>query len=189
MVSSSDTSQPPHPLAEWTHDAEDIPDAGLKSEWEAVPEVSQQLAEALQVLRVESVRVAYEIKRLRGSKRKNTRYSWTGKLDCRLIQECVVTLDPIAQHIVETIDEEFHPQADIEPAGREESEILSQTDPEPIVDGKLEVGRVVFEYLSAAIDPFPRRDGESLEWQDKVDDAEAEAANPFAALSKLKGKT
>jgi hypothetical protein len=49
--------------------------------------------------------------------------------------------------------------------------------------GLIPVGRIVFESLSASLDPYPRSEGAEFTWQDPKSES---AANPFAALSKLK---
>jgi hypothetical protein len=33
-------------------------------------------------------------------------------------------------------------------------------DPEPVIDGKIDAGELVAQYLSLAIDPYPRLEGE-----------------------------
>ena len=51
---------------------------------------------------------------------------------------------------------------------------------------EIDVGRVVFETLSAALDPYPRKNGASLEWQDPESAEGVGASGPFGALKKLK---
>ncbi|MGH1418344.1 MAG: YceD family protein [Hyphomicrobiaceae bacterium] len=181
-------ADPNPPLRHIVHDVTEIPDGGLKVAWKASPEERAVLAQELDVLEIEAVSTLYEIKRKGRARQGGSRYELTGQIKFRLTQACVVSLEPITQLIEETIEEEFRPEEDIEPRGEDESEVLSVNDPEPFVDGKLEVGRLIFEYLSSAIDPFPRKDGESLEWQDRQDPADVAAQNPFAELAKLKNK-
>lgn len=180
---------PINPLAHLAHDIMEIPNAGLKVNWKASPNELAGLKTALGVLEVEAAAIKYEIKRKGRARRGGERYIVSGELDTRLLQACVVTLEPISQRIVEKIDDEFRPQDDMKPKGEEESDILSVNDPEPIVEGKLEIGRLIFAYLSAALDPFPRKEGESLDWRDLQDPADLASENPFAALAKLKDKT
>ncbi len=44
-------------------------------------------------------------------------------------------------------------------SGEEEVEALSAAEIEPIEHGRIDVGRIVYETLSAAIDPYPRKAG------------------------------
>jgi hypothetical protein len=62
-------------------------------------------------------------------------------------------------------------------------------DPEPIMDGKIDVGELVAQYLSLAIDPYPRAEGESFELAaDAPKAAEEVYENPFAALKDWKNR-
>lgn len=62
-------------------------------------------------------------------------------------------------------------------------------DPEPVVDGKIDAGELVAQYLSLAIDPYPRLEGEEYAVEGEVKaQAEAPYENPFAALKDWKNK-
>ena len=58
---------------------------------------------------------------------------------------------------------------------------------EKLERGLIPVGRIVFETLASSLDPYPRREGAAFNWQDPQS-AGDKKANPFAALSKLKGE-
>lgn len=65
--------------------------------------------------------------------------------------------------------------------------------PEPILDGKIDLGAVVAEQLSLGLDPYPRRAGAEVpqEFAPSAAELEAEAAadgkrKPFLGLDKLK---
>ena len=59
--------------------------------------------------------------------------------------------------------------------------------PEPIVEGKVDLGPVIYETLATALDPYPRREGASFEWPGEADAPGTEQVrNPFAALARLK---
>ena len=65
--------------------------------------------------------------------------------------------------------------------------VAAEPDPEPIVAGSIDVGRIVFQSLAAATDPFPRLPGSVFDGPlstppgDKPD-------SPFAVLANLKAK-
>ena len=62
-------------------------------------------------------------------------------------------------------------------------------DPEPIVDGKIDVGELVAQYLSLAINPYPRAEGESFGEAEPLKEAVEEVyENPFAALKDWKNR-
>jgi hypothetical protein len=48
------------------------------------------------------------------------------------------------------------------------------------------VGRIVYETVSAALDPYPRKSGAEFTWSDPREAEAAARANPFALLKKLK---
>jgi uncharacterized metal-binding protein YceD (DUF177 family) len=165
----------------WSHRTTAIPEAGLHQIVTATDAERTAIAKALGLVSCETVAVDYDIRALgRG------RYRLTGALDAHLTQACVATLEPVPQTIKEPFEVEFWPADSLPDIGDAEVEALSVPDVEPIDHGAINVGRVVFETLSAALDPYPRRTGASLEWQDP-ESAEAEGASgPFEALKKLK---
>ena len=65
---------------------------------------------------------------------------------------------------------------------------LGNDDVEPLEHGRVPVGRIVFETLSAALDPYPRKEGAEFEWRDKKDGGQDQAPRPFDILSRLKDK-
>ncbi len=57
-----------------------------------------------------------------------------------------------------------------------------------MLDGdRIDVGRIVYETLSAGLDPYPRKEGAEFDWADPKTGV-ADSANPFAVLKKLKGE-
>lgn len=100
-----------------------------------------------------------------------------GRLRAEVVQACVVTLDPVAQAIDETIDLRFAPGAK---ANADDPEA-----PEPLEGDTLDVGAIVADHLSLALDPFPRAPGAAYEPAPQPADAKP---NPFAALEGLKGR-
>jgi uncharacterized metal-binding protein YceD (DUF177 family) len=116
-----------------------------------------------------------------------------GTLAARLTQTCVVSLEPVASTIEVPMEIEFWPEARIDALARSADEATSHGIldwPEPIIDGKIELGPLLYETLATALDPYPRREGASFEWVEPREEAEApeKVDSPFAALSKLKGR-
>jgi uncharacterized metal-binding protein YceD (DUF177 family) len=101
----------------------------------------------------------------------------TGWLRAEVVQACVVTLDPVAQSIEEAVDLRFAPGAK---ANAEDPEA-----PEPLVGDTIDVGAIIADHLSLALDPFPRAPGATYEPAPEPADAKP---NPFAALERLKGR-
>jgi hypothetical protein len=96
----------------------------------------------------------------------------------------------LSQEIDEEVTTEFWPPEEI--AGRTsegEHAILGELDAEALgPQGRLEIGRLAFEVLSAAIDPYPRKDGAEFTWREEGEEegSHSAGAGPFAALEKLK---
>ncbi len=168
------------PLA-WSHRVSEIPEAGLSNTRIAAADERAELARALDVLACEEVKADYLIRALGEGC-----YRMTGKVRARVTQKCVVTLEPVPERIEEDIEVEFRPTASLPATDGTEVEVLSAADIEPLEHGLIDVGRVVFDTLSAGLDPYPRQEGARFDWEDPAGGAQAGASGPFAALKKLK---
>lgn len=187
----------PHdlPLASWTHTPESIPQGGLKTARVASADDLNAMAAALDLPSIDVLSFDYTIKNAGGGT-----YRLTGRLTAKVVQSCVVTLEPVPGGIGEDIQVEFRPderphrttkargadaEAEEEPL---DVDFESDVDLEPITDGKMDIGRIVFETLASALDPYPRKDDAAFDWK-STDDGKTAAPNPFAALAKLKNKS
>jgi len=123
-----------------------------------------------------------------------------GRLKGRLVQACILSLDPVTQELddafrlvfAEDVEEDRDPESG-------EALLNSQGDaPEPLTGNMLDVGEIVAEQLSLAADPYPRRSGVKLEdvlpqgrqggrSGDRPEKPEPKR-NPFAKLAVLKDK-
>ncbi|GEP57312.1 metal-binding protein [Reyranella soli] len=88
-----------------------------------------------------------------------------GRLRGRIVQACVLTLEPVNQDLDETFRIVFKPDmADDRDPESGEAVLNSQADaPEPLTGNMLDIGEIVAEQLSLAADPYPRRPGAKLE--------------------------
>jgi uncharacterized metal-binding protein YceD (DUF177 family) len=88
-----------------------------------------------------------------------------GRLRGRIVQACVLTLDPVTQDLDDTFRIVFKADmADDRDPESGEAVLNSQADaPEPLTGNVLDVGEIVAEQLSLAADPYPRRPGAKLE--------------------------
>lgn len=175
------TTQLDVPL-DWQYSIKSALSRDIEVEREATAEECERVRSALDVLSVDAFAASYSI-----SSRSNGCFLFAGKYTSRLAQKCVVTLEPIVQVISEPFSISFCPPHKIaEPQGKDRP-ILGEPDVEPLTGDTIEAGRVLFELLSAAIDPYPRKDEVEFMWRDpKAGDDESKADNPFAALEKLK---
>ena len=119
-----------------------------------------------------------------------------GRLRGKIVQACILTLDPVAQDLDETFRIVFK-QDLAEERDPESGEALvsPQADaPEPLSGNMLDVGEIVAEQLSLAADPYPRRPGAKLEdvlpkpRRDGRRGRQEQRRHPFAGLAALKDK-
>jgi uncharacterized metal-binding protein YceD (DUF177 family) len=107
-----------------------------------------------------------------------------GRVSATVGQTCVVTLEPLANEIVEDIDLLFIPQlANSEPAGKDarlDDRYLD--DAEPLTGGSVDLGALATEFLILGIDPYPRKAGAVFQPPSES----VPEDSPFAALATLK---
>jgi uncharacterized metal-binding protein YceD (DUF177 family) len=170
---------------DWVHRTSEIAGRRVSETHEVGPQDREELARMLDILSCDALKVSYTLEPL-----KNERFRLSGTLEAKVTQACVVTLDPVPSSISEQFSVELHPAPEVvkiegEP---EEQEVLSSPDVEAYEDGRIDVGAIVYEVLSAALDPYPRKEGAEFEWVDPKIAADPAAVSPFAALAKLKPK-
>jgi uncharacterized metal-binding protein YceD (DUF177 family) len=123
-----------------------------------------------------------------------------GRLRGRIVQACILTLDPVTQELDDVFRIVFK-QDLTEEKDPESGEALlnAQVDaPEPLAGNMLDVGEIVAEQLSLAADPYPRRPGAKLEdvlpkprkgGKGRDDAGKTEQRrHPFAGLAALRDK-
>ena len=134
-----------------------IPDTGLHSDFEAGPAARAAMAEVAGLREILSAKASLDVTPERGG-----RVHVAGRVQARIGQTCVVSLDPIENDIDEPIDLIFAPPEQIpvladlvDEAAESDAEIPDP--PEPIENGIIDLGRVATDALYLAIDPYPRR--------------------------------
>jgi uncharacterized metal-binding protein YceD (DUF177 family) len=147
----------------------------------------EDLAKLWDVLSVESLAADLKISRW---KRDGIRVK--GNVRAKLVQACVVTLDPVPSEISEDLEQIFVPEGSKlarAPSG-EAGEMILDPDgpdlPESFSGDTIDVGAVVTEFAALAIDPYPRKPG--IEFDGHIEDSgEADRKpSPFAALKDWK---
>ena len=118
-----------------------------------------------------------------------------GRLRGRIVQACVLTLDPVTQDLDDAFRIVFkHDLADDLDPESGEAVLNAQADaPEPLAGNMLDVGEIVAEQLSLAADPYPRRPGVKLEdvmpkLRGPARSARDQRRHPFAGLAALRDK-
>jgi uncharacterized metal-binding protein YceD (DUF177 family) len=112
-----------------------------------------------------------------------------GRVTADITQPCVVTLDPVAQHIDEPFTVRFvRPGSpELPPPVRPHEELVVEPgapDPPEVLSGSsIDVGALAEEAFVLAIDPYPRSPGAVL--SEAAHDS-VQADSPFAVLADLK---
>ena len=156
---------------------DDIPETGLHIEAEAPAEVRAPLVKLANLRDLSHLSAVFDLTRRGGG------VHVTGQVRARIGQTCVVTLEPLENDLDEPVNVLFAPPLDAaakdvgadHKAGDEEP-------PEPLIEGKVDLGAVATEFLLLGIDPYPRKAGAEFAAVKTADDS----ARPFAALEALK---
>ena len=111
----------------------------------------------------------------------------SGRLKASLTQTCVVSLDPVEINLDVPIEAAFLPVSLIEALEQNAEDPAGGFDwPEPIADGRIDFGPLIYESLATALDPYPKREGASFEWSQGTEPDRDAGTGPFAALEELK---
>jgi uncharacterized metal-binding protein YceD (DUF177 family) len=108
-----------------------------------------------------------------------------GRLTASLAQSCVVTGEPVANHVDEPFEILFMPDPPV--AGPDEEIELGAADCDVVFhDGAaIDLGTAIADTLALSVDPYPRSAGAEAALKEAGVISEAEAS-PFAILAKLR---
>lgn len=154
-----------------------IPERGLEVRFETNAAEREAVADWLDAPAVEALTANYKLLR-RGSQ-----VRLTGELHAKLTRLCVVTLEPFETEVREPVAMRFSEHASADGAAEASvSHDATEDDlPDPIVNGRIDIGAVTAEFLALGLDPYPRKPEADFAY---TEDAGKE--NPFAALAGLK---
>jgi uncharacterized metal-binding protein YceD (DUF177 family) len=168
---------------DWTEAAAAVPTSGMRFVRAATAAELQALAATLNILSCTALTCELRIRPLRQG-----RFQVAGTIDAAVVQACIVSVEPVAAKLTETVDVEFWPADQIaSPASTAVDEWFDPQAPdeaEPIVQGRLRLGQLIYETIAAGLEPYPRAPGAELE-RTSTKDRQADV-HPFAALAKLK---
>ncbi len=166
-------------------DIRTIPNAGIQVVLAADEDQRRALAEAHGLQRVLSFDADLLLKAWR---RDGVRL--TGTVEAVVVQQCVVTLEPIETKVAETIELLMVAEENNRSFGPESAtEIVVNADgpdePDTFSGGNLDVGAIAEEFFALALDPYPRSEGVEFETGPSGETIE-ETPSPFAKLASLK---
>lgn len=178
-------------------EVDDVPDGGLQIAIRADGAERAALAKSAGLIAVELLEADLDV-----VKEGEAKFRVSGPLRARVAQSCVVSLEPFESEIDAEIAADFAGHSrkgpsrkgharpgggarDAAPADLSQSFAAQLDAPDPIVDGRIDLGALVAEFLVLNLDPYPRKPGvrfEGAEFSSTPD----EGASPFAVLKKLK---
>lgn len=165
------------PLA-YVVSAAGVPADGRRVVIEADEETRRRLALSLGIPAVTNLCADLAIRPLG---RRN--FSVSGTVTASVVQTDVVTLQDVAQEIVESVEVVLAPAEAVGREGRGESvDGEDSTPPDLFYDGRIDVGSIVAEHVALGLDPYPRAAATIFEGYGDPPDEES----PFAALARLK---
>ncbi len=155
-------------------DVAEVPEIGLHLELEANDKVRHALADLASLTDLAKLHVTVDLAR------KGAGVRVTGRVTAQVGQTCVVTLEPLINTVEEAFDLVFLPGI-AEPVTERRSD-SGEEQPEPLINGRVDLGAIATEFLMLGIDPYPRKPGATFSTPKSDDDS----VHPFAALSALK---
>lgn len=164
-----------------------LPQNGMPVRFEATDDERTALALHLGILEVEALNADLLVKRW-----KRDGVLVEGTLKARIVQACVVSLDPVGEDIDEPVDLVFVPEgsklARIQTTG--EGELHLDPDgadiPETFIGDKIDLGSFMSETIALAMDPYPRSSEADFEEWDTDPNPTDGKVSPFSALQGLR---
>lgn len=110
-----------------------------------------------------------------------------GELNADVTQTCVVTLQPLPRIVSETFVMRLAVRPDTEESPIINVDPTTEDEPEPIEGDSVDIGELVAQHLSLALEPYPRAENAELE-AGALAAGKPAVEGPFAKLAQLKPK-
>lgn len=118
----------------------------------------------------------------------------TGRVRASITQSCSITLEPIAEAVLEEVDAVFVPENSrlARPKFDADGEMVLDAEgpdaPETFSGDTIDVGALAEEFFELGIDPYPRKEGAELPAHLSTNPDEPAKVSAFAKLAELKQK-
>ena len=172
-----------HAILSHLYDTIHLPTTGAEVAIEASPEQRAALASAYELVAVDGLSATATLTPAAGGL-----VAVEGRVTADIVQSCVVSLEPVAQHIDEEFSLRYAPPGapEAQPAAAKEVAIDPDApDPPEAMDGtSIDVGALAEEMFVLAIDPYPRAPGAELP-ADAAEAPESAEESPFAVLREV----
>jgi hypothetical protein len=156
---------------------DEIPETGRRVDLAADARTREAIAKAAGLAGLPRLEATFDLTRLGAD---GLRVS--GRVSATVVQNCVVTLEPLESEIDEAIDLMFVPHVEAAPDPSGLLPVDAGDPPEPLREGVADLGAVAAEFLLLGIDPYPRKPGAVFDAPPAGDPK----SHPFAALAVLK---
>ena len=194
-MSKQSGSKPLSP--EWSHrvDVTELSDP-VELHIEASEEEAKDVARRLSLSSLNNLKADLKMARERGHVIKVD-----GRFEADIVQPCAVTLQPVESRVEDSFEAWFSDEDQAVSLSRERRAresgkghvvlpiVEESENPEPVIQGHIDLGELVTQYLSLAIDPYPHAEGvdsDQLEEHISLKQAGNRKRNPFEALKALK---
>ena len=182
---------------EWSYafSAEEVDRKPVHVDIEAPESAFSALCSRLGIVSIESLKANLTLVRNDVNKVVNIH----GRILADVHQKCVVTAEAVEEHVDDTFEAWFAEpnnavsftkakrERTAKPANNEHPMLEEEEDPEEIIDGKIDLGELVIQYLSLSLNPYPKKEGAEYENKEASLDHDQDVySNPFAALKEWK---
>lgn len=167
---------------------ENVPKAGRRIVIDATAEMRQALADAHGLVALDSFCADVLL-----TPWKSDGFRLKGRVTADVVQQCVVTLEPLPAHVEAPVDVLLVPEASrlaSPPAHSDElvMEYDTPDSPEVFSGNTFDVGALCEEHFALSLDPYPRKPGASLAEGAPPHEEDTPQASPFARLKELRPK-
>ncbi len=159
---------------------EKIPSSGMEQQLVAKADERDELAQRFGLLELPKLEATLTIHPVRADQTIEV----TGSFAADVLQQCVVTLEPITNHIEHEL-KVLYAASELLEGGAGPSD-LNEEDMEPILDGSIDLGELVAQNLGIVLDPYPRKPG--VGYVEVVYGEEKQEPGPLAQLVNLPKK-
>lgn len=164
---------------------------------EVVQEISagteelKALAERFELLSLDHLQGTLKLKKVRAGRALHL----SGTIKAGVVQQCVVSLEPVEAEIEKVVSQDFDLLSEEEPevpqgSSADELAFDPEEDREPLYGNVIDLGEFLAQQMAVSLPPYPRKSGVELgqsQWGSAEVEAEAEdRASPFSKLKDLK---
>lgn len=151
------------------------PGAEIRRSIEANENERAALAERLGLIRLDSLSAEVALRCRAGG----TGVTASGKFGADVVQSCVVSLEPVPDHIEDSFEEVFAPE------GYEPTEDEEEDPPETFDGDEIDLGELTAQLLALALNPYPRAAGAKSRDSDDGDSSAPGGRRPFEGLAEM----